>query len=717
MSDIFYTAVDRNLQLELLARGAAGKRNRTTKDLDFMLGKVANVQITPYEITYKPVDKKDNEQVVDQKLILYDAILGGNITRGGEFMPNGPRGFLSDRPYYSFIPSGPIAKIIQNQEITDGSNTSRRIPPYITAVSIQIGDDSMGVMQTATVNVTVPNPVRDLNFFESVYLKPGRHVRIELVHPESAIITKQETGGKLSNEVMPSVEKLKSLGYSDEDREEFSKMNKFIFDGVITSFDLNYQEDASVAVGLSIRGTTQIYTDVSMAMNEAQEKETKTATQQPTTFWKRVLDVVEQKKIDLLDTPGNDIAEGIYEDRENENIWYMWGKVYSDECITYITLGALIDFINRFIISKLEAVIGKAEIICDKREDLCTSKYYERMVSCNVQNIIFPKQDNYAGRVLFRNLDDKKPSFVNKNNQDPVSYPSLIFISMPLIQQLHDEVMNVKDEKNPRPFNVKSFLIKLSAEIYNASGRAFDMQLISHPDLKTKLLYYDANQVRPRTDVPQPFNIPMFANDEIGTIVRSFNFNGKLPQDASTLAYVMNQDPSNMDESDIAPFLSYMYSANTFTRGVSEDGLHYEVSSNIITEDILTKINEQYTKQHEERINALTGSIEEYSKNFESSTDAGVLLGKMKKYVQYPMPTIQETNQMKAPVIPFDASFDIDGINGFRYGDVLTFKGLPARYTNNTVFSIVGINHDVNESGEWTTGIKCIMRPRIDFKE
>lgn len=705
MSDIFYTAVDQNLQLELLARGAAGKRNRRTKDLNFMLGKIANVQVTPFDITYKPIDQKDNEQVVDQKRPIWEAILGGNLTRGGEFMPSGERGFLSDRPYYSYIPE-------KESDKSDGTNTSRRIPPYITATSVQIGDDSMGVMQTATLSVTIPNPVRDLNFFESVYLKPGRHVRIEIVHPESAIITMEETGGRLTKEVMPSVEKMKNLGYSEEDQEEFSKMNKFIFDGVITSFDLSYQEDASVVCGLNIRGTTQIYTDVSMAMNEAQEKDTITAKQEPTTFYKRVLDIVEQKKIE-----SDSVAEGIYKDPENENICYIWGKVYVEETITYITLGALIDFINRFIISKLEAVIGKAEIICDKREDLCTSKYYERMVSCDVDNIIFPKQDNYAGKVLFKNLDDKKPSFVFKYGEDPVSYPSLILISMPLIQRLHEEITTIKDEEKTRPFNVKSFLMKLSAKIHNASGRAFDMQLISHPDLKTKLLYYDANQVRPRTDVPKPFNVPMFANDTVGTIVRSFNFNGKLPQDASTLAYVMNQDPSNMDESDIAPFLSYMYSANTYDRGVTETGLSYEVKSNLVTQDLLDKINEQYTKQHEERINALTGSIEEYSKNFKSSTDAGVLLGKLKKYVQYPMPTIQETNQLKAPVIPFDASFDIDGINGFRYGDVLTFKGLPARYTNNTVFSIVGVNHDVNDSGEWTTSIKCIMRPRIDFKE
>jgi hypothetical protein len=47
----------------------------------------------------------------------------------------------------------------------------------------------------------------------------------------------------------------------------------------------------------------------------------------------------------------------------------------------------------------------------------------------------------------------------------------------------------------------------------------------------------------------------------------------------------------------------------------------------------------------------------------------------------------------------------------------LKFSGLPKRYTNNTVFCIIGINHSVSSTGEWNTSIQCIMRPKIDFKQ
>jgi hypothetical protein len=85
----------------------------------------------------------------------------------------------------------------------------------------------------------------------------------------------------------------------------------------------------------------------------------------------------------------------------------------------------------------------------------------------------------------------------------------------------------------------------------------------------------------------------------------------------------------------------------------------------------------------------------------------------MKKYLQYPTPDIRKSQQIVSPIFPFDASFTIDGINGFRYGDVLEFPGLPKKYTDNTVFLITSIVHNITSDGTWTTKISCIMRPSI----
>ena len=196
MSDIFYTSVDDNLRKELLARAAAGKRNRTTKDINFMVSKIANVQITPFDIKYVDDPNKPNDEVVDQKTAILPAILGGTQPRQGEFLPTGPQGYITDRKFTVTDATGDVKTVIGK------TNTSKRIPPYLTAVDISIGDDSMGIMQTATINVTIPNPGRDLDYFESVYLRPGRHAQVFIAHPNTSIVW-EDTIGFLSDKTMP----------------------------------------------------------------------------------------------------------------------------------------------------------------------------------------------------------------------------------------------------------------------------------------------------------------------------------------------------------------------------------------------------------------------------------------------------------------------------------------------------------------------------------
>jgi hypothetical protein len=81
-------------------------------------------------------------------------------------------------------------------------------------------------------------------------------------------------------------------------------------------------------------------------------------------------------------------------------------------------------------------------------------------------------------------------------------------------------------------YTLAEFLSKISATIYYASGGAYDLKLITHPEYQNTLLYYDSNNVKSFSNVPKAFNVPMFANNEIGTIVKDFSFNGKLPSDA-----------------------------------------------------------------------------------------------------------------------------------------------------------------------------------------
>jgi hypothetical protein len=731
MSEIFYTQVDANVQEELNARGKAGTLSRKTDDLNYMLSKVASVSLIPYDTEYKKPDSK-KEEVTETKTEITSAILGGFGVRTGEFLPSGPRGFLSDRPLFTNVDrnqDGKATKITGTAKL----NNSKRIPPYITATSVQIGDDSMGVMQTATINITIPNPQQDLNYFESVYLKPGRHVQLNIAYPDTAIRSKSVTGGYVSAESMPSTKKLELIfpDIADDQQEarRYGKMNEFIFNGVITTFTLDYQEDASVAASLTIRGTSQIYSDVTLAMNHRETKKpTNEQIETVTTFFNAIKTEFEnkQKENNPIGVPS---LSGIWQNPSNDNIWYIWGDTHSNQSGRYITLGALIDFVNRFLVSKLKATLGNIKIICDKQDNLCTSTYYENIVSANPKEVFFPgggeihdiystskpswfddslnNFEDYVNVAKVKGARYKKPSFSAKDIilNKMVSYPSMIFIELRTIQSIQ------KTLKDNNTYTVQAFLEQISSLIYSASGNAIDMQLVTHPERRDVLLYYDANNVSNQSVFP--YDVPMFANHPSGTIVTGFSFNAKLPDSAATLAYVMNQDPDDISDSDIAPYLSYMYSANTYERGVL-NGNYYEAPTNLVNEDTLKKIEDKYKTNYETYLKEFQTAKETYANNGFVKDDERIALEEaMRKHIQYPKSILQDTNQLKAPVIPFDASFDIEGINGLKYGDVLKFSGLPERYTINTVFSIISISHDVSTEGVWKTSIKCIMRPRI----
>ena len=697
MSDIFYSQVDPNLQKELLARAAAGKGNRRTKDINYMVSKVANVAITPYDITYVTESDTGNQQAVSEKIPITEAILGGAVVRQGEYLPTGPRGFVTDRIYS-------ITGLDGNA--TSRTNTSKRIPPYLTGLEVSIGDDSMGMMQTATANVTIPNPGRDLDYFESVYLRPGRNVKILIEHPNTAIVG--ETA-YLTDGSIPSTEKLRELypQITPEQEQLYKKMNAFVFDGVIISFTLDYQQDASVAASLTMRGTTQVYTDLSMAMSDTSKKTNASDSAEGvavTTFHEEIEKVIEEKRIEL----GSDTS-GIYIGETNtklQDVSYIWGAPKSDmQSMKYITLKALINFVNEFILPKAAPVVGNVEIVFDREINTC--KYYENLVSAEPLSVFFPGQDNYGSFTWYGDLDSKKPKFVKSDNTNPESYCTLIYISTTIIEQIITAM--AKEEI----YTVAEFLQRISKRIYYASGGAYDLKLITHPDNQNALLYYDSNNVKSFSTVPEAFNVPMFANNEAGTIVKDFTFNGKLPSDASNLAYVLNQNPADISESEIAPFLSYMYSATQTRRDANGN----DTVSNITNAETLDKIKQSYKDNNAKYLGELTGSIATYGKNMDESKNQTALHTSLQKYIQYPKSSLEDSVNLKAPVIPFDASFTVEGVNGFRYGDVLTFSGLPKRYTNNTVFCIIGINHSVSAAGEWNTSIQCIMRPRIDLKQ
>jgi hypothetical protein len=840
MSNIFYTEVDKNLQTELNARGRAGFSYRTTKSLNFMLGKVANVQLTAYE-------GNDSKSPISKQY----GVLGGLQLQTGRYMPSGKDGFLTEQTYtrdsINFYTEQDVNKdngvvpgnaYIDTTTLTD---KSKRTGPYVTAVDISIGDHSMGLLNKATIQFVIPNVTRDLDGIEDTWFRPGRYVKIEVQHPESAIITKtglNGTGGLLTDASMPNKDRLKKL-YPTWDIDELlntiAQMNVYTFEGLITSFNFSYTTDASVEASISLTGTSNIYTDVSMYLttpettNDSTKKDpeitfdatfqpkiqtqtvtTPAGTQTPQTahtpdtlspgtndksefyevlynrFEFLIADFKQKQpgsenlkqfllpftidkssaygatdhfilygnqflpKIQEQDIPKSQetfkynpnktvpkqvnnkttlvavseqdqLAEFNKKELEKDQKRSELIKSYNDQIDSvnpnrYITLGGLIHFVNSYVVSKVTGSAKTAEIIHTDVE--CFSNYYPSLVSAIPQEILFlpknpdssiEKQDmNTYGALVFykdivKSIESIDRSTLEQNGWQPwpgvydntsnisVMYPSRIFVNLETIQ----DIINALSAGNTKQFTLKTFISMVCSKISKASANAISLKLVTYPDDLNKLFLSDAKFLK-SSDASKfvlPYSVPMFANHPNGSIVREFSFTAKLPDSVKNLSYVLNSG-DDVSEESIAPYMNFMYNAKN-----------------------PDKINEMLQKYKDRHLKVLI-ELDIAKQKFGNSPGVPelqqILYKSLTDYIKYPTDDIRKSQQITAPIFPFDVEITIDGINGLRYGDVLTFEALPMKYRVNTVFSIISINHIITSEGQWTTKLRCIMRPSID---
>jgi hypothetical protein len=385
----------------------------------------------------------------------------------------------------------------------------------------------------------------------------------------------------------------------------------------------------------------------------------------------------------------------------------------------YITLGSLIHVVNTYVISNITGSATAAKII--HSDEINYSNYYPRLVSTDPETVLFlPKDpaapddmnsygsDPLTGLHYYKDVVNQinntgatpqalqnagwKPwpgVYENQNNVGKM-FPSRIFINIEKIKEIIDNLTN--QDKNA--FTVKSFIARIAQVVSRCSGNSVDLKLVTYPDDQTKLIFADTRYLKSIDNEPvSAYSVPMFANHKNGSIVRDFNFSAKLPENAKNLSYVLNQG-DKITEDQIAPYMNFMYNAKN--------------------PELINKALESYKTKYTETIQLLESARTAYGLSPGLRERQQSLYKAVTSYIKYPNSDIRTSQQMTAPIFPFEVEFTIDGINGLRYGDVLTFDGLPYKYRANTVFSIISINHNVSTEGEWSTKVKCIMRPSIE---
>jgi hypothetical protein len=743
--NIFYTEVDGNLQKELNARGKAGFSDRSTDAINFMTGKIANVEIIAYS---------KNEALPKNAV----GRLGGLEMQTGRYMPSGPNGYLSDVnlekgevDYYTDATAAEQRQLKpDDKDIVVGNaylkktkfiDSTKRIGPYITDININIGDHSMGLLNKASINIVIPNPMRDLDIIEQTWFRPGRYISIDIEHPQSAVITKQT----LLPQTLPNRDKLKELYPNwpiDDFEKKISKMNAVRFEGLITSFDFQYSVDGTVTATLSVTGTSNVYTDISMYIDTDKTKEqTETQAASPDDvkspgrpefydiLYNRVKTIMKEKIGETL--TNNWILPFTVKDGKNPSNtdrYILVGEPYPPYTVNpsttgpqpqtkqniYITLGALIHYINEYVLTKAEGSVKNPEIT--HTDAACFSNYYENLVSCDPDSVLLlppasnipadpisaglvqlPKQDcNVYGQLIYFNTYDqsvtKWPGVYDKSTTYGRIYPSRIFLNLESIQS----VVNSLSEKQTKDFSIATFITNISGMISTATCNSIQLKLVTHPSDQTRLMLMDSNYILEKSGESVkklPYSVPMFSNHPNGSIVQQFSISAKLPENAKNLAYVMNSG-DQVSNAKIAPYMNFMYSAQNV--------------------DQINALIQQHATDYEKSLDELTKAKFQYGQSPGVLELRTALYKALAEYLKKPHKDFRTSQQMAAPIFPFEASITIDGINGFRYGDILQFDALPNRYKMNTVFSIINITHAVSNTGTWTTELKCIMRPSID---
>jgi hypothetical protein len=665
MSTLFYSQVNKSVQNELIERGAAGTANRTTAALDYMLGKITNVQIEAFE----------SKPIPGQSIIKSEqgfGLLGGFSVRGNAYMPSSEFGYLNDKV-----------------------RPANRIPPIITDVSIAINDQSKSYINKASVSILISDADTDLEEMEQIYCKPGRFIQIKYAMPDSAILSASPL---LETDNLPSTNFLKEK-FPDVDLNNLRKMNEFYFQGRISTFSYSYNSDGSISLTFEAIGTSNTYADILVYINndkqntETEEKPTNQVGNLYTSLSDEInIVIAQQQKENRLEFEF--LSNGTTDQGILNGIPWIEGNPNGTSTKRMLSLGYLIQFIN----SRFMEQVG-ANITCN--DTICKSNLYEKLVSADPDSILLwrgkadIKSDTYAwdhgdpqlaknkGYILarrwFPNITPEKavsPGFSDGTD----AYPSRIYINIELIRKIIDDI---KDEPT-----IKNLLIQLSKSIRDNTGNAINMVLVQDPLISDALIYCDANYVKSNVNVSE-FTLPAFATKTGRSVVREFSLTSNVPNSVKNMIFGI--DSWNTGAQKTTAYNPYIY-ADAETR---------------------TQLaNEWKRKYTEASINLADIKYKKVQKPVDAETIKN-LQDILTKYVTWFTPNIEDSMQLNKAIFPMELEFTIDGLNGLKYGDVLSFDGLPKRYTESFVFAIMGITQAVSNEGEWTTQVKCIPRVRI----
>lgn len=726
--DIFFSDVNPNVQRELTARAKSGI-SRTNKDLQFMLSKIATIDMS-VQINAKRYDESgDNFHTVYMPSLTPDPYKYGTQTPTNLFLPTGNNGFLSK----NVIKTTSYVDDNDRAETDDPNERSNRTPFFVQNMEISVGDHSYGTLNTATFTIHVPN-LQDLDLIDTMFMVPGQEVRIIVAYPEEACIT--FTKNNFGN-VNPIINELLLKTLTDTEKIDTAswvqrqKLHELEFRGLTHSYDIQYNTDFTADITVQIVGKSIAPSNVSLFINQEKKtadlglpvmtessknnKEVVDTDTPAQSFFKslqtEINNVITKDKSgkDRKDTNSKLETDGVaknYLAPDAKDAWVVWGKPFpkSAKTYTYITLSYLVDFINRQCLSR----IGANFKIIFLRE-LTSSNTYKHLISADPEIMFFPGQSFYNENIRWYgdttswvDGDDtlKFGGYLDEKNNYVYTYsPTTIFINIDMINTILQGAQ--------QQFKISDFLNELSIIVYDLTGHAMDLKLITHPDIattSTSLCWYDVNYTGETK--AKPYIITLSPTS--GSAVYDFNLSAKLPENAGTVLYLNNSTGADASDSNVAPYLSYMYNKQKYF-ATSRDG--WSERMKISNTKVHPTEQAKYKEKHEQYLSHLENCKAAYTVG--NPQTAINLQNALRKYIQYPTENLNTSQQLTSTILPYEVTFTIDGLNGLKFGDIVHFDILPNKYKNSVVFVITSVTHNITSDGKWSTSCRCQMKSNM----
>jgi len=286
-----------------------------------------------------------------------------------------------------------------------------------------------------------------------------------------------------------------------------------------------------------------------------------------------------------------------------------------------------------------------------------------------------------------------------------------ILINTMFIMKTIKELVNQADT---RGLNLQTLLLTIHTAINIKIGNLWNLEIV---DASNTTSICDEDREEPTLSIvdtsqsgpPVETFIEPIGYDPRRSIVRDFTLQTKLTDSMKSMAlyaYVPNQNTYDtclnqfkaFTQANLVKNLALPKSADTAkTKGKD---MPCELKSGDV--ECKTSTQSPYTKLYEARLELVEGITDENVTAVESARTA---------FMGAQAQDRSATGPACNTLLPFEWSFTLDGIGGFKFGQYVSHPRIPADIRKALLFQVTAVEHDISEN-DWKTTVNTIVRYR-----